>query len=404
MQKIRLDLGEPGAREAAARDRALNSQALSTLKEIVRSETPSAPDTVLGAIGTPLEQHEPATNPLDESVHGELPEKARFPNLVVPVEARRYRVDPNEPQRTEAENLFRLSLAFRQSLRVESLDLDQYELNPDLREGLELARDLEVWQINAVLTDHLREDPRYANLSAIPYIGTKPGEIQEVDFRALTASRINKVLAQVEEENPGTLAPASKIGMKYSEIRELVEWAGPIVAAAYGNDDIHPAMMGGWVIAESSGRPLVVSSAHAIGLMQIKPATAREEAGRLLKVLEAKPELRAMLAEVKALGIENFNEEMLYDGKINVLLGIGYAVHLKERFGNWPEAQSAYNMGPTKYGGIRRGFQSPEAALEWSKNRDYTEDIYKYANKYFREPFYPDEPDILLADVSLSGR
>jgi soluble lytic murein transglycosylase-like protein len=86
------------------------------------------------------------------------------------------------------------------------------------------------------------------------------------------------------------------------------------------------------VIEQESGYdPDARSRRGARGLMQLRPATARDLAGRL--------------------GIDGD----LDDPAKNVRLGAAYLADLKERFGTWPVALAAYHSGPTR---IRR--------LEWS--------------------------------------
>ena len=73
-----------------------------------------------------------------------------------------------------------------------------------------------------------------------------------------------------------------------------------------------------------------ISSAGAIGLMQLLPSTASDCAKRL---------------DV------NFDEELLFDSEVNIKLGCFYLSYLLELFdGNWINTLSAYNWG---YGNVR---------------------------------------------------
>lgn len=77
--------------------------------------------------------------------------------------------------------------------------------------------------------------------------------------------------------------------------------------------------------AESGFNKNAVSKAGAIGLMQLMPTTAESIA--------------------KEAGIENFDEQMLYDSKINIMLGVCYYKKMLERFKDHSTALAAYNAG-----------------------------------------------------------
>ncbi len=79
---------------------------------------------------------------------------------------------------------------------------------------------------------------------------------------------------------------------------------------------------------ESSFRPGVVSSAGAVGLMQVLPSTGEALAGRL--------------------GIVWRGPETLLDPDANVRLGIAYLDQLRARYGRLSPALAAYNWGPTR--------------------------------------------------------
>ncbi|MFC5849447.1 lytic transglycosylase domain-containing protein [Deinococcus petrolearius] len=99
---------------------------------------------------------------------------------------------------------------------------------------------------------------------------------------------------------------------------DLAERAGQL----YG---LPPKIMSALVWQESRANPYAVSSAGAIGLAQLMPATAR--------ALEVNP----------------------HDPWENVLGGAKYLRQQWDRFGSWPLALAAYNAGPGNvltYGGI----------------------------------------------------
>lgn len=84
-----------------------------------------------------------------------------------------------------------------------------------------------------------------------------------------------------------------------------------------------------WILAvmtaESAGDPRAVSSAGAIGLMQIMPATWAELTAR------------------HSLGTDPF------EPRSNILAGTAYLRELHDRFGNISAMLAAYNAGPARY-------------------------------------------------------
>lgn len=90
---------------------------------------------------------------------------------------------------------------------------------------------------------------------------------------------------------------------------------------------IDPAIMKSLMAKESQGDPNAVSSAGAVGLLQIKPETAREIAND--------PTISA---------------EDLKDPELNIELGTKYfAKMLAEKNGNLEDALGAYNQGPNAH-------------------------------------------------------
>jgi soluble lytic murein transglycosylase len=79
---------------------------------------------------------------------------------------------------------------------------------------------------------------------------------------------------------------------------------------------------------ETRVRPGARSKRGALGLMQIRPATAREVAQRH--------------------GIAWRAEDQLFDPAFNARIGAAYLSRLHGRFGNWDLALTAYNRGPSK--------------------------------------------------------
>jgi soluble lytic murein transglycosylase-like protein len=78
---------------------------------------------------------------------------------------------------------------------------------------------------------------------------------------------------------------------------------------------------------ESAYRIRAKSRQGAIGLMQVRPATARDVAERN--------------------GIEWAGEDALYDPRRNVRIGAAYLAELKASMKSWDVALTAYHRGPT---------------------------------------------------------
>ena len=124
---------------------------------------------------------------------------------------------------------------------------------------------------------------------------------------------------------------------------------------AAGQFGIEPSLLWAVMRQESAVDPGVVSSAGAVGLMQLMPATARDEAARL------------------RLGAADS-----WEPSTNILLGAAHlARHLKD-FGSPEKALAAYNAGG---GSVRRWTQGPGESLdEWVEGISYPE-----TNEYVRK-------------------
>lgn len=91
---------------------------------------------------------------------------------------------------------------------------------------------------------------------------------------------------------------------------------------------VSPGLLLSVIETESSFRAEVVSSAGAVGLMQMLPATAKEVAHRY------------HISAYKT-------QEDLFNPKTNLMLGVAYIAYLRGRFGNSYHYLAAYNIGPT---------------------------------------------------------
>lgn len=81
------------------------------------------------------------------------------------------------------------------------------------------------------------------------------------------------------------------------------------------------------ITAESTFRSDLVSHRGAVGLMQLIPSTAASMVLALPMTSEA---------------------SNLHEPAVNLRLGIAYLIQLRERFGSWQLALTAYHMGPER--------------------------------------------------------
>ncbi len=125
-------------------------------------------------------------------------------------------------------------------------------------------------------------------------------------------------------------------GLTESEIEEV---AAAVVRESlrYGFD---PNLVLALIHIESRGDVFALSSAGAMGLMQIMPATGEELAADF-EILWTGP-------------------QMLFHPVLNVQMGIAYLRQLESRYGNLATALAAYNWGPGRIDArIRRGSALP---------------------------------------------
>jgi soluble lytic murein transglycosylase len=92
---------------------------------------------------------------------------------------------------------------------------------------------------------------------------------------------------------------------------------------------VESALIKAMIKTESNFNPRAVSKRGARGLMQIMPATAKEIAAKL--------------------GVENYNDDMLFNPDINIMFGAYYVKTLLNSF-NLNLSLAAYNAGMGKVG------------------------------------------------------
>ena len=149
-------------------------------------------------------------------------------------------------------------------------------------------------------------------------------------------------------------------------------------AAEYG---LNPPLIAAVIYTESKYDPSAVSSAGAIGLMQIMPETGRWLSGKI--------ELDAP-----------YDDEMLYDPATNLRLGCWYLDFLHKRYdGRWQEALTAYIAGQ---GQVDQWLTDPELSKD-GKTLDVIpgQDVKEYAAKVMRthEKYKTAYPDVLVCTL-----
>lgn len=140
-----------------------------------------------------------------------------------------------------------------------------------------------------------------------------------------------------------------------------------IIRACARENDIPPAYAAAVILAESSYRPTVVSSANARGLMQLLPSTGEWIAGKY---------------------DEDFVEEDLFDPETNIRYGCWYLGFLMDRYdGDMRCASSAYHAGQ---GNVDKWLKKPEYSTDgkhldkipYESTENYVNRILKYYEKY----------------------
>jgi len=98
------------------------------------------------------------------------------------------------------------------------------------------------------------------------------------------------------------------------------------IATTSGKHLLDPLLVIAVILVESRFDHKAVSSAGAQGLMQVQPSvvTALAERGKMLP-----------------------STKNIKDPRVNVELGVSYLAYLKEMFGDWKLALTAYNAGPS---------------------------------------------------------
>jgi soluble lytic murein transglycosylase len=129
---------------------------------------------------------------------------------------------------------------------------------------------------------------------------------------------------------------ARHTGLLPAEVAEVAE----VIVSEARRAGLSPRLVMALIHVESSGYNFAVSHAGAVGLMQLRPATAAAEAGRA--------------------GVAWRGPATLFDPVANVRLGVSYLARLVERYGDVEKGLAAYNWGPSRVSAfMRRGEDVP---------------------------------------------
>jgi soluble lytic murein transglycosylase len=141
----------------------------------------------------------------------------------------------------------------------------------------------------------------------------------------------------------------------------------PILTAHADNYDLDPALLAAVIYSESKFDPTAVSTAGAIGLMQLLPDTAQGIADHT--------------------GGGNFTTADLYDPELNIRYGAYYLKRMQRKYSDHPQsldlALAAYNAGQ---GNVDRWVEAtaPGAPVRipFRETRDYLERVHAAQRVY----------------------
>ena len=132
-----------------------------------------------------------------------------------------------------------------------------------------------------------------------------------------------RTLAELRAQSVASFLEGRATGLSRAQIAQVSR----VVIAEADRTGFTPGLIAALIHIESSGRNFAISRAGALGLMQLRPDTARAVAERQ--------------------GLEWQGPQMLFDPVLNVRLGVDYLAELYYRFGDIELALAASNWGPT---------------------------------------------------------
>ncbi|HUR28394.1 MAG TPA: lytic transglycosylase domain-containing protein [Planctomycetota bacterium] len=149
-----------------------------------------------------------------------------------------------------------------------------------------------------------------------------------------------------------------------------VEGHAATIVAAARESGLDPNLLAGVMMVESRGHVDAVSKADALGLFQLKLATAEERAGVLKLPRPSK-------------------QDLLHDASLNARLGANYLAWLCKRFdGEEERALIGYNAGP---GRLKRWIEEAGSYAAWRDAREragdskvlaYARDVQDYRARF----------------------
>lgn len=210
---------------------------------------------------------------------------------------------------------------------------------------------------------------------------------------------LRKLMVDADTPEQNRLLAALATSMKYpfvairaakAMVRETpppIDAAYPLVAPPDDLSGLPPALVLGLARQESEFNSNAVSSAGAIGLMQLRPGTARDVA--------------------QALGVDHTTGMLSDDPQHNLRLGSRYLADLVRRYdGNWPRAIAAYNAGYNRVDSwAPTPTRSPEEVVDWIESlpfpetRNYVQRVLENTQVYRLRLGEAPKPKALEADL-----
>ena len=142
------------------------------------------------------------------------------------------------------------------------------------------------------------------------------------------------------------------------------------IADSAARHRVNPYLVAAVINAESSWGAEQVSSAGAIGLMQVMPQTARDLAG------------------AKRVDRKKFPPDNLLDPATNIEYGTAYIRYLVDRYHEIEMALAAYNAGLTRVDKWAKKGGDIRAAIEFPETKQYVLKVIRGKERY--EALHPD--------------